>query len=413
MIKTLQPIRHYLHAAMVAIILISTAPALHAKEEKRTCPMGREYFLYTPDTIDANKTYWLVVGVHGYRGNGKGAGRLSDWIKKGNVIVVGPSFPNEGYQGLAKESDKQLIDIFNLLRKEFRLQPKLFISGFSGGSQYSHRFALTHPELVIGCASHSGGTWADSLNAKAIKVPFAISCGENDTGKTVPEAPFSRIDWFKSFVGKMNDAPFYFKARTWPGVSHSASSGSAGMTEECFNLSTTGMHTEALQSLTAEIRKVEEDLTANRLSEASARVRKLSNPGGTGAPTRTWTNKDGSKTFEGQLKSYDPATGEVSVTQANGTMIKFNQDKLSPEDITFLKQQGKPNPPSANSPTKDKGDVDKTGGNPLAGIQEDPYGWRVSPAGKAALDEVRQAFIKQTSDELNARIAASASAKPR
>lgn len=395
-------------AAMVAIILISAAPALHANEEKRTCPMGREYFLYTPDVLDPAKTYWLVVGVHFYGGNGKNAGRLADWIKKGNVIAIGPSFPNDGYQGLANESDKQLIDIFNILRKEFRLHPKFFISGFSGGSQYAHRFALAYPELVIGCAAHSGGAWTDTLNAKAIKVPFAISCGENDTDKTVPGAQFSRIECFKNFVRKMNEEPFYFKARTWPGVGHGASPGSSRMTEECFNLSTTGMHPGPLQALTTEIRKIEEDLAANRLTEASARVRKLSNPGGTGVPARTWTSKDGSKTFEGVLKSYDPASGEVGVTQTNGRMIKFHQDKLSAADITFLKEHVKPDSKQSDNNAGDKEATDKKEGNPLTGIQEDAWGWRVSPAGKSAIEETRQAFLKQTIDDLNARIAASA-----
>ena len=168
------------------------------------------------------------------------------------------------------------------------------------------------------------------------------------------------------------------------------------------------MHTEALQSLTAEIKKIEEDLAAKRLAEATARVRKLSNPGTAGVQGRTWTSKDGSKTFEGQLKSYDPATGEVSITQLNGTMIRFNQDKLSPADITFLKEQGKAGSKSPDKPATDTGAADKKGGNPLPGIQEDPSGWRVSPAGKAALEETRQAFLKQTINHLNARIAASA-----
>ncbi len=55
---------------------------------------------------------------------------------------------------------------------------------------------------------------------------------------------------------------------------------------------------------------------------------------------RTWTSADGAKTFEGELKSYDPATGAVGVAQANGKMLKFAQDKLSTADIAFLKEQG-------------------------------------------------------------------------
>ena len=60
------------------------------------------------------------------------------------------------------------------------------------------------------------------------------------------------------------------------------------------------------------------------------------------AYARTWTSSDGAKTFEGELKSYDSATGIVTVTMANGKAMKFQQDKLSAADVTFLKENGQP-----------------------------------------------------------------------
>ena len=59
-----------------------------------------------------------------------------------------------------------------------------------------------------------------------------------------------------------------------------------------------------------------------------------------GVQARTWTSADGSKTFEGELKSYDSANGIVDVTLANGKAMKFAQDKLCEGDITFLKEKG-------------------------------------------------------------------------
>ncbi len=60
----------------------------------------------------------------------------------------------------------------------------------------------------------------------------------------------------------------------------------------------------------------------------------------TAVQARTWTSTEGPKTFEAELKAYDPATGEVTVTLPDGTAMKFHQDKLAATDITFLKQQG-------------------------------------------------------------------------
>ncbi|MCU0797467.1 MAG: sialate O-acetylesterase [Akkermansiaceae bacterium] len=53
---------------------------------------------------------------------------------------------------------------------------------------------------------------------------------------------------------------------------------------------------------------------------------------------REWTSADKSKTFEGELESYDPATGKVTVTLPNGKKLSFREDVLSEQDITWLQE---------------------------------------------------------------------------
>ncbi len=65
----------------------------------------------------------------------------------------------------------------------------------------------------------------------------------------------------------------------------------------------------------------------------------------TAAHARTWTSSDGGKTFEGELKSYDEATGTVVVTARNGSKMTFKQEVLSADDIAWLKAEG--NKPAA------------------------------------------------------------------
>jgi hypothetical protein len=64
------------------------------------------------------------------------------------------------------------------------------------------------------------------------------------------------------------------------------------------------------------------------------------------AQARTWTSADGTKTFEGELTSYDEASGKVEVN-SNGKALKFGQDVLSEDDIAWLKENGKPAPSAA------------------------------------------------------------------
>lgn len=56
------------------------------------------------------------------------------------------------------------------------------------------------------------------------------------------------------------------------------------------------------------------------------------------AEARTWTSADGSKTFEGTLRSYNSATGLVTVL-VNGLPLSVEKEKLSPDDIKFLEEE--------------------------------------------------------------------------
>lgn len=61
---------------------------------------------------------------------------------------------------------------------------------------------------------------------------------------------------------------------------------------------------------------------------------------GVSVSARTWTSADGTKTFEGELTSYNAETGDVGVTLANGKKMNFKQTVLSEADIAFLKEKG-------------------------------------------------------------------------
>ena len=52
---------------------------------------------------------------------------------------------------------------------------------------------------------------------------------------------------------------------------------------------------------------------------------------------RTWTSSDGSRTFEGEIRSYDVETKTVSV-RSSGRILTFTEDRLSEEDLVYLKE---------------------------------------------------------------------------
>jgi hypothetical protein len=219
------------------------------QEIRSTCPMGREYYLYLPKEINQLRTYWLVVGVHGRQGDGKGASLASAMIANGRCIVVGPSFP-EGHKVLANDSDTQ-------------------------------RFCFRYPDLVIGCAPQSAGTWLTGDDGGGVafdpelanRLVIGISCGMNDTGTAHRDEYTSavlkpRIEWAREFSAKLAAHGFCYKASFIPGAGHDKGQ-NGGVPSECFDLSTIGLMPLERRALDRLLSPMIKAFAAGRLDEAS------------------------------------------------------------------------------------------------------------------------------------------------
>ncbi len=229
---------------VLILLAIFCAPAF-ASETVIKDKQGMDCFVYTPDPIDPAKTYQLVVGVHGAGGKGNGAAGMKGWANRGDVIVIGPSFETKGerpYQNGDGIHAEKLIDLFETLKKTYKLRDKMFLHGFSGGSQFTHRFTMLNSKYVCGVSAHSGGSWATDnygeISTKAKDIPFAISCGEKDVAKSFPQAPFNRLEWYHRFEKEMDQKKFCYIGGTWPDVGHNISPGAWDLAKQCFQLAT-------------------------------------------------------------------------------------------------------------------------------------------------------------------------------
>lgn len=233
---------------ILLVTLCCSLPCYAVQEKIIKDSQGMKCHIYTPDKIEKNKTYHLVVGVHGAGGNGSGAGGYKFWADRGDVIVIGPSFNSHfknnkpPYQNGSGIHARKLITLFKQLQKDYKLHNKMFLTGFSGGSQFVHRFTMNHPKLVSGVAAHSGGSWATrgfgKYSKRAKKIPFAISCGEKDTGRSFAKAPLGRLDWFKEFRDQLNKDRFTHIAEVIPNTGHTESARAKNLTAQCFQIAT-------------------------------------------------------------------------------------------------------------------------------------------------------------------------------
>lgn len=205
------------------------------------------YFVVPDDLPSDGKKSWVVVDVHGaggLRGNGPGD-RLAKLLDPEPVIVIVPSFTN-GYQAGDGNWANQLLENFNVVRARHAVHDRMFIHGHSGGAQFAHRFAFEKPEHVVGVSAHSAGSWAcaggyGKINLRARQIPFSISCGEEDKALSVPNAPHTRIEWYRLFAAEMEQQGFVFRGETWPGVGHGVAARLYGPAlKECFLLATRG-----------------------------------------------------------------------------------------------------------------------------------------------------------------------------
>lgn len=195
---------------------------------------------------DATKV-WVAVDVHGAGGlRGEGRGKdLMQLLGPEPVIVIVPSF-TDGYQAGDGKWAQQLIENFKEVAKKYQVHEKMFVHGHSGGGQFAHRFAFAEPDHVIGVSAHSSGSWAcaggyGKINKRAKRIPFAISCGEADTGLSTPDSAHTRIEWYKLFAAEMKKDGFDVDGRTWPGVGHGVPLKLMGeQVKECFTKATKG-----------------------------------------------------------------------------------------------------------------------------------------------------------------------------
>ncbi|MGB1128422.1 MAG: hypothetical protein ACPG4K_00130 [Haloferula sp.] len=228
-----------------SLLIILLSMTCHAGEKVIVDEQGMNCHVYTPDKIDPAKTYQLLVGVHGAGGKGNGAAGLKGWAKRGDVIVIGPSFQTKGkrpYQNGDGPHAEKLIKMFKQLQKDYRLEDTMFLHGFSGGSQFCHRFAMLHPQYVCGVSAHSGGSWATDgfgkISIRARTIPFAISCGEKDTGKAWGDAKFNRVKWYERFRDEIDKKGFCHAGAIWPETGHRMSPGAWDLMKQCFQLAT-------------------------------------------------------------------------------------------------------------------------------------------------------------------------------
>ena len=65
----------------------------HVHVQLAKCPINRDYYLYLPEKIDPDRTYWLVCYAHGLKDPPRADfSTLLHFVMRGDCIAVFPAF---------------------------------------------------------------------------------------------------------------------------------------------------------------------------------------------------------------------------------------------------------------------------------------------------------------------------------
>ncbi|MDD4155107.1 MAG: dienelactone hydrolase family protein [Candidatus Cloacimonetes bacterium] len=166
------------------------------------------YRTVLPDNFDPNKSYKLLIGLHGFGGNHYRFIEMGKLLKNEDIIFVTPQapYPMEFTMGMTTSfswnifdfeetpsrdysgdlSAQYILKLTKELKKKYKLKG-VYLSGFSQGGFMTLAIGLINYKDFDGLISIGGGIFDERINDKVIKkaksIPVLIIHGKND--KTV------------------------------------------------------------------------------------------------------------------------------------------------------------------------------------------------------------------------------------
>jgi poly(3-hydroxybutyrate) depolymerase len=171
-----------------------------------------EYYLYLPSSYTIEKEWPVFVGIHGFGSDGTACLAMwQEYADREGFVLVCPSLGDENGGWYQNEGEKTLRAVLKEVKKECRVQDKVFLAGFSAGAQFVQGFAFAYPELVTGVSVLSSGNYYEP-GSGASNIPFLVVIGDQDDLIGVKSAG--------QFSEMLKQAGFSVDLHLLPGVKH-------------------------------------------------------------------------------------------------------------------------------------------------------------------------------------------------
>jgi dienelactone hydrolase len=145
-------------------------------------------YLYTPDEYSSDQAWPLFIAVHGSAGNG-----LDCWTvwqrhaESNGFVLLCPELADADGKLHQLRGNERLGQIINRIYREYSLQSRIYLVGFSGGGQFVQGYAFSSPAYLSGVAVIAPGS-IYTPPSYISQVPFLIVTGLRDHPQTVEDS---------------------------------------------------------------------------------------------------------------------------------------------------------------------------------------------------------------------------------
>jgi len=210
--------------AIIGVITVKNALPKDPEEYKHTQPV--EYYLYVPKNYSPEKNWTLFVGIHGAGSSGLECWNLwQSFADKEGFILVCPTIPGDGGGYYQDVGESTVWSAISAVKKEYKVKPKIFFSGFSAGAFFIQGFTYHYPQSVNALSILSAGLYFNPREFP-VYVPMLVVIGDQDNGTAIQSS--------KLFVDELKKLGFDVQYEVIPGMGHTVNKKGMNLTIELF-----------------------------------------------------------------------------------------------------------------------------------------------------------------------------------
>jgi esterase/lipase len=210
--------------ALLAVFVVKNSAPKDPADYRHAQPV--EYYLYVPKAYSADQEWPLFVGIHGAGGTGLQCWDLwQAYAEKEGFILLCPTIPGDASGFRQDVGETTVWSAIGEVKKEYRIRPRMFFTGFSAGAFFIQGFAYHYPQYVNGLSILSAGVYLNP-NMFAELVPIVVVIGDQDNPTSVETS--------QVFVQGLEQFGFDVQYKVMSGVGHTVTRDGVNMTIDLY-----------------------------------------------------------------------------------------------------------------------------------------------------------------------------------